>query len=151
MPSEDLFRPRFDDDAAPFWEGAQHGELRMQMCPETRRLIFPPRPFSPWAPGVEPVWTTLSGAGRIWSFVVAHPPLMGEFAQLAPYPVICVELVEDATIRLIGNLVEAPGRPINEIDPSSIEIGAPVQVHFEEREPDEERDPEIWMPRWTLV
>jgi uncharacterized OB-fold protein len=49
---------------------------------------------------------------------------------LAPYNVIVVSLVEDAAIRMVGNLVAGPGAEINSVDPAEIEIGQPVQVTF---------------------
>ncbi len=48
--SEEMLLPWIDDDAKPFWEGTLQGELRMQQCAETGRLIFPPRPMSRWGP-----------------------------------------------------------------------------------------------------
>ncbi len=143
--SQDLLLPFIDDDAVPFWEGTRRGELRMQQCAETGRLIFPPRPMSPWGQHTEPTWTTVSGRGTIWSFAVPHPPLLPQFAELAPYNVILVALDEDPTIRMIGNLVAREGGPIDEIDPATLEIGTPVRAVFE-RITDE-----ITMPRWVRI
>ncbi len=143
--SADVLLPQIDEDSAPFFEGARRGELCIQQCGETGRLIFPPRPFSPWAPAVRPVWTTVSGRGSIWSYVVPHPPLLAQFGELAPYNVILVALAEDPTIRLVGNLVARAGGPINEIDPSEIEIGSAVRVVFEKI------DDAISLPRWLLA
>ncbi len=143
--SEEILLPWIDEDSEPFWEGARRGELRMQRCAETGRLIFPPRPMSPWAPHTAPSWSTVSGRGTIWSFAVPHPPLLPQFAELAPYNVILVALEEDPTIRLVGNLVASEGGAINDIDPRAIEIGAPVRVVFQRV------TEEIAMPRWVLV
>jgi uncharacterized OB-fold protein len=77
--------------------------------------------------------------------VVPHPPLLPEFAALAPYNVIVVSLDEDPTIRLVGNLVPREGGAINEMDPATIRIGAPVRVVFE-RVSDE-----VALPRWVLA
>ena len=82
--------------------------------------------MSPWAPHAPPTWTTVSGRGAIWSFVVPHPPLLPQFAELAPYNVVLVALVEDPTIRLVGNLVAREGGPINEVDPATIRDGGLV-------------------------
>ncbi len=144
MPDEQLL-PSIDDDARPFWEAARKGELRVQRCADTGRLIFPPRPMSPWGQHREPIWTTVSGRGSIWSFVVPHPPLLPQFAALAPYNVIVVALDEDPTLRMVGNLVARAGGPINEVDPRAIEIGAAVRVVFE-RVSDE-----VALPRWVLA
>ena len=141
--SGDLLLPAVDEVNEPFWEGARRGELRVQQCAETGRLIFPPRPMSPWSPHTEPTWTRVSGRGTIWSFVVPHPPLLPQFAALAPYNVILVALDEDPRVRLVGNLVTSAGGAINEVDPRAIEIGAPVRVVFE-RVSDE-----FQLPRWV--
>ena len=141
--SADVLLPQIDEDAAPFFEGARRGELRIQQCSETGRLIFPPRPFSPWAPATQPVWTTVSGRGTIWSYVVPHPPLLPQFGEIAPYNVILVALDEDPMIRLIGNLVTRAGGPINEVDSAEIEIGSAVRAVFERI------DDAISLPRWV--
>lgn len=141
----EVLLPPVDTESAPFWDAARRGELRMQQCAETGRLIFPPRARSPWAPHVPPGgWTTVSGRGTIWSFVVPHPPLLPQFAVLAPYNVILVALEEDPTLRMVGNLLSRPGGAINEVDPATIRIGAPVRVVFERI------SDEIHMPRWIL-
>lgn len=139
----DLRIPPFDEHSAPFFEGCRRGELRMQQCAETGRLIFPPRPLSPFAPRVTPVWIRVSGHGTIWSFVVPHPPLLPPFQELAPYNVILVALEEDPTVRLVGNLLPAEGARIDALDPATIEIGTPVRAVFE-RVSDE-----ITLPRWV--
>ena len=141
--SEELLLPWIDEDSEPFWEGTRRGELRVQQCRETGRLIFPPRPMSPWAAHAETRWARVSGRGTIWSFVVPHPPLLPQFAALTPYNVIVVALDEDPTIRMVGNLVAAEGGAINELAPREIEIGTPVRVVFERI------DDTITMPRWV--
>ena len=70
---------------------------------------------------------------------------MLDFTVLAPYNAIVVELEEDPTIRLIGNLVPEAGAPINAIDYEDIEIGTPVQVVFERV------NDEISLPRWVQI
>ena len=84
----------------------------------------------------------MSGEGRIWSFVVAHPPLLPAYAEIAPYPVVTVELVEDPMIRIVGGLVGGPGLDAASVDTSTIEIGDPVHVVFAQIE-------DVTIPRWT--
>ncbi len=141
--SDEPLLPPIDAENEPFWDGCRRGELRVQRCADTGRLIFPPRATSPWGRHGEPEWTTVSGRGTIWSFVVPHPPLLPGFTELAPYNVIVVALDEDPRVRLVGNLVAGEGGAINEIDPTSIEIGAAVRVIFD-RVSDE-----ISLPRWV--
>lgn len=142
--SDERLLPHIDGVNAPFWRGCREGVLRIQQCPATGRLIFPPRPLNPWTPGVEPAWVTVSGRGVIWSAIEPHPPLMLDFTDLAPYNAIVVALEEDPGIRLVGNLVPAAGHPINAIPYDEIEIGATVEVVFDKI------DNEITLPRWVL-
>ncbi len=122
--------PEIDRTTAPFWEATLRGELVMQRCASCRRWRFPPRPMCPWCQSLDSVWEQVSGRGTIWSYVVAHPPLLPAFMALAPYPVVVVTLDEDPTLRLVGNLLARPGGEINEVDPATIRIGEPVTVTF---------------------
>jgi uncharacterized OB-fold protein len=140
-----MLLPVPDDDGAPFWAAALRGELRMQACGSCRRLRFPPRPMCPHCRSLAADWPLMSGRGRIWSYVVPHPPLLPDYAALAPYNVIVVALDEDPALRLVGNLVTATDGGINQIDPETIEIGAPVQAVFPEVAPG------VALPRWVRV
>ena len=124
--------PELDADTAPFWEASIRGELVIQACSACDALRHPPRPMCPRCRSLESEWRPMSGRATIWSYVVPHPPLLPAFMPVAPYNVCIVALEEDPTIRLVGNLVAEPGAPINSIDPSTIEIGAPVRVVFEQ-------------------
>lgn len=86
-------------------------------------------------------WEPTSGRGRIWSYIVPHPPLLPAFAEVAPYNAIIVELEDDPSIRFVGNLVTGPDGPIGEIDPATIRIGEPVEVVFH-------RIDDVTLPRW---
>jgi hypothetical protein len=134
--------PDLDDpDSAPFWAGTARRELLIQACADCAKMRMPPRPMCYECHSLRHEWKRVSGRGTIWSFVVAHPPLLPAYAELAPYNVITVSLREDSRIRLVGNLVASPDGPINGVDPSTIEIGMPVRVVF--------RDVNgVTFPRW---
>src|SRR3954451_21521708 len=85
----------------------------------------PPRPMCPHCRSTDVTWERTSGTGRVWSFVVPHPPLLPAYSPLAPYNVIVVELDDDPTVRFVGNLVASAEGEINEIDPHSVEVGEP--------------------------
>ena len=130
---EEVPLPSTDDpDAAPFWRHALRGELAVQVCAACHTRRNPPRPMCPVCNSLAARWEVLSGRGRIWSFVVPHPPLLPAFMPFAPYNVVVVEAEEDPAIRFVGNLVAAPGASISSVDPSTIEIGEPVVVAFEQ-------------------
>ncbi|WKX72094.1 Zn-ribbon domain-containing OB-fold protein [Streptomyces sp. XD-27] len=139
-----LLSPITDEDGAPFWEYAARGELRVQGCAGCGRLRFPPRPCCPHCQSFASAWRRTSGRGRIWSYVVPHPPLLPAYAARAPYPVVLVELADAPGIRLVGNLVAAPDAPLDSVDPARIRIGAPVWVAFH-------TPPQgVTVPRWLL-
>ena len=131
MTESTLLLPDTDDPAmAPFFAAAARGELRIQACGDCGRLRHPPRPMCPWCRSMASEWRLISGHGTVWSFVVAHPPLLPAYAEVAPYNVVVVELVEDQSIRLVGNIVASPDAPLNSVDPGSIAIGDAVSVVF---------------------
>ncbi|MFF4352068.1 Zn-ribbon domain-containing OB-fold protein [Streptomyces sp. NPDC001530] len=127
-----MLRPVLDDDGAPFWRYAAQGELRIQACADCGELRFPPRPCCPHCHSFTSEWRKMSGRGRVWSYVIPHPPLLPAYAQQAPYNAIVVELVEAPRIRLVGNLVSGVEAPLNSVAPERIRIGARVQVVFAE-------------------
>jgi uncharacterized OB-fold protein len=128
--------------AREFWFGCARGELLVQACGACGRWRMPPRPMCPYCRSTEVRWDLTSGRGRVWSFIVAHPPLLPAYAEKAPYNAVIVELEEDPTIRYAGNLVAGADGDINEIDPATIAIGEPVEVVFCQID-------DVSLPRWV--
>jgi uncharacterized OB-fold protein len=136
--------PLADDEVAgPFWEGTAAGELRVQVCAECGLVRHPPRPMCPRCQSLRSTWKAVSGRATVWSFVIAHPPLLAAYAEQAPYNVVVVTLDDEPGVRMVGNLVASADGPIGELGPDDIEIGAPVEVVFPE--PVEG----VVLPRWT--
>ena len=127
---EGYLLPAVDQEMAGFLEGTLAGELRVQACTSCGRLRHPPRPMCPHCRSTERAWKRVSGLASVWSFIVAHPPVLPAYSELAPYNVIVVTIDDDPAIRFVGNLVTGPEGPINEIDPSGIVIGERVEVCF---------------------
>ncbi|MGW0998708.1 Zn-ribbon domain-containing OB-fold protein [Streptomyces sp. NPDC002520] len=125
-----MLTPVTDTDGAPFWEYAARGELRVQACADCGETRFPPRPCCPHCQSFGSEWRPVSGRGRVWSYVVPHPPLLPDYAEQAPYNVVVVELEDAPRIRLVGNLVPRAGAPLGSFDPRRIRIGARVRVVF---------------------
>jgi uncharacterized protein len=145
--TEGFLLPPEDEESAGFWAGTAAGELRMQACTACGQWRFPPRVMCPHCQSTGRRWRAVSGRGTIWSFVVAHPPLLPAYALFAPYPVIAVTLEESPTLRLVGNLLQRPGGDINEVDPATIVIGEQVRVVFSPRlRPD---GTEVHLPAWV--
>ncbi|MEU8621270.1 OB-fold domain-containing protein [Streptomyces sp. NPDC048623] len=138
-----MLTPVTDEDGAPFWEYAAQGELRVQECADCGELRFPPRPCCPHCRSFDSTWRLMSGRGRIWSYVLPHPPLLPDYAAQAPYNVVLVELADAPRIRLAGNVVSAPDAPLNSVDPARLRIGAAVKVAFTTIDG-------VTVPRWLL-
>ncbi len=132
--------PRPDDATEEYWQGCREGELRMQRCKPCGHLRFPPRPMCPRCQSFESGWVPVSGRGTVYSWVVAHPPLLPAFADRAPLAVLLVELEEGQDLRIIGNLM-GEGPEMRE-GHEAIAIGMPVEVVFEEVAPD------VVLPQW---
>lgn len=143
-PADGFLLPVPDEDGAPFWAYAASGELRVQACADCGELRFPPRPCCPHCQSFASEWRRMSGRGRIWSYVLPHPPLLPAYAALAPYNAIVVELAEAPHIRLVGNLVSAPDAALNSVPPERLRIGAAVKVTFHEMADG------VTVPRWLL-
>lgn len=105
-----------DRDTAPFWEGAQAGELRIQRCSSCGRHVFYPRTICPHCMAAALEWVTASGRGTVYSFTVVHRT-SEEFRAEAPFAVGLVELEEG--VRMMARL-----------DVAEPAVGMPVQVAF---------------------
>jgi len=135
-----MLDPVIDSDGAPFWGYARQGELRVQSCADCGELRFPPRPCCPHCQSFASEWREVAGHGRIWSYVVPHPPLLPDYADQAPYNVLVVELTDAPRIRLVGNLVAEAGARLDSVPAERIRIGAKVQVVFSRE----------GLPQWVL-
>ncbi|MFB6635538.1 Zn-ribbon domain-containing OB-fold protein [Streptomyces sp. NPDC056362] len=138
-----MLNPVIDEDGAPFWEFTARGELRIQACAACGELRFPPRPCCPRCRSFDSEWRLMSGRGRIWSYVLPHPPLLPDYAAQAPYNAVLVELADAPRIRLAGNVVADADAPLNSVDPARLRIGAPVRIAFTEIDG-------VSVPRWLL-
>ncbi|PWI16247.1 hypothetical protein DI272_20310 [Streptomyces sp. Act143] len=135
-----MLSPVIDPEGAPFWQYAAEGELRVQACAGCGEFRFPPRPCCPHCRSFDAEWRPVSGRGRVWSYVVPHPPLLPDYAALAPYNVIVVELEEAPRVRLVGNLVAEAGAAVNSLPADRVRIGARVRFVC---------DPASGLPQWV--
>jgi len=127
--------PDPDISGAPFWEAAARHELVLQTCASCGTIRHPPRPMCPACNSMEYTFEQASGRGRIWSWVIAHAPVLPSFAQKVPYNVVVVEL--DEGVRMVGNLFD--------VDNDAIEEGMPVTVDFDDVE--EGVSLPVWRPQ----
>ncbi|MGZ4145334.1 MAG: Zn-ribbon domain-containing OB-fold protein [Actinomycetota bacterium] len=116
--------PEPDVSSAPFWEACARHALVLQTCASCKTVRHPPRPMCPACNSMESTFEQASGRGHIWSWVVAHAPVLPSFADRVPYNVVVVALEEG--VRMVGNLLDA--------DNAGIEEGMAVTVDFEDVE-----------------
>lgn len=129
--------PQPDDATEPYWQACREEELRMQTCEGCGHRRFPPRPMCPRCLDMRSRWDRMSGRGQIYSWVICHPPLLPAFQERAPLLVVLVELEDDPSLRMVGNLLDC--------DPERVAIGMPVEVIFETV------TDEVTLPQWKPV
>ena len=138
-----MLRATLDDPLTrPFWDGCARGELLVPRFTVSGNVVWPPRPMDPVSRTLEHEWVRATGEATIWSFVVAHPPLLPAYAEFAPYPVVVVELTDHPAVRMVGNIVTAVDAPIDSVAPATITIGEPVRVAFADQDG-------VTVPRWV--
>jgi uncharacterized OB-fold protein len=113
--------PYIEDEDREYWEAARRHELRMQRCTACGYIRFTPRPMCPRCQSWDFEWTRLSGRGRVYSWVVVHPPVLPYFADKTPYPVALIELEEGP--RIVSTVVDVPA--------DQLAMDLPVEVDFE--------------------
>lgn len=111
--------PQPDALTRSFWDACRDERLEVSACDECGHLFLPPGPCCPscWSRNLST--SVVSGAGRVYSYVVYrrtyHPGMP------APYVVALIELDEGP--RLISNVVGCP--------PEDVEIDMSVRLRFE--------------------
>ena len=115
--------PYPDQITEPFWEATKEGRLTIQRCKTCGNRFFYPRERDPNCLSDDLEWITVSGKGRIYSFIVVRQPGHPSFNEDVPYIYAVITLDED--VRMYGN--------VKGIEIEDVEIDMPVEVYFEER------------------
>lgn len=115
--------PEPTPETAPFWEGCQQHELRIQFCTDCQQHFFYPRIFCPTCLSDRVEWRTVSGTGTLLTYVLSARPAPG-FENELPYAIAIVKLAEGP--HLMTNIVGT------EITPQNLKAGMPVEVVFED-------------------
>ena len=115
--------PQPTPETAPFWEGCRAHELRLQYCASCRKYIFFPRLFCPTCLSDALEWRTVSGKGKLVTYVLSARPAPG-FENELPYAIAVVELDEGP--HLMTNIVNT------ELTPEHLPAGMPVEVVFDD-------------------
>ena len=102
--------PQPDRDSLPFWQGTRAGELRVQRCNACSRYRFPARAVCANCHSFDASWVSLSGRGRILSWITTHRAFMPAYAEEVPYTVVHVALDEQPDVQMFGLLEGAEPR-----------------------------------------
>ncbi len=129
--------PRQGTHTKPFWEGAKEGKLMLPRCQDCNRVHWYPRHICPNCHSMNLEWIQGSGEGTIYAFAVQHLAF-GPWAKEAPYVTAYIDLKE-------GDRMVTILRGVDPLKPEDIEVGAPVQVEFEQANDD------TFVPFWRVV
>lgn len=132
-----------DRDTKPFWDATARGELVIQRCGNCSTFLWQPRPICSSCQTPDPVWTKISGDGKVASWAVMRPPTLPSYADKVPFVVLLVEL--DEHVRLLGYLVDEAGRMLKtDGEAEGLRMGSRVKVRFHEQAG-------FKLPSWTLA
>ncbi len=126
--------PEADNVSAPYWKAASEGRLLVQECPSCGHRQWYPRALCT-ACGADPEWLECSGRGTVHTFTVVRQFGMKPFRDELPYVIAMIDLEEGP--RMMGS--------ITDVDPDTVAIGQPVEVHFVNAAED------IGIPYWRPV
>ena len=90
-------------ESQAYWEGLRDRKLLMPRCDACGKYWFPPSLLCPHCNETKWTWTSTSGRGRIFSYVVYHRIYHPGFADEVPYAVAVIELDEGP--RMVSNVI----------------------------------------------
>ena len=110
---------------APFWEGLAAGRLMLQVCAGCGAYRFPAEWICPRCRSFELSWDEVSARGAIYTWTRVWHPTHPALKDACPYVAVVVALDADPSLRMLGNLVDAPD--------GDVVIGSAVEGVFEDR------------------
>ena len=127
--------PTLTDENRAFWAAALERRLSMQACLSCGHVRFPIAHVCPRCLSYDFEWRTLTGRGRIFSYIVYHQVYHPAFKGDVPYNVALVQLDEGP--RMYSNIVGVP----NDVP----KVGDAVEVVFDTVTAD------VALPRFMLL
>ena len=119
-------KPRPAPESLPYWQAAQEHRLALPKCEDCGQFWFPPSATCPHCLSTNFAFQTVSGRGKVFSFVTFHRVYRPAFAQDVPYVVALVELEEGP--RLLTNILG--------ISHEEVRCEMPVEVVFDDYDED---------------
>lgn len=114
--------PRPSVDSAPYFKAAADGRLDVTQCANCGAFIWQPQQMCPSCLSDNVKWTTLSGAGTVFTYIVVGRPVHPWFATRVPYVLALVEFEDAPGIRIMADVLG---------DPEKVAFGSKVQATFE--------------------
>lgn len=119
-------QPMVDHHTLPWWQAAAEQRLTVQRCSDCGHCQLPPAPICSECASETLELVEIAGTGRLYTFTVVHRAVAMD--QPLPFVIAIIELdvnnIEGAnTVRMMSNIVDA--------DPTTLEIGQPVEVVWE--------------------
>jgi uncharacterized OB-fold protein len=99
-------RPRITSRNRHFWQAGADGVLRLQRCQACGTYLHPPAPVCHTCRSMRVVPEAVSGRGVVYAYTVNHYQWLPDMEP--PYVVALVELIEQAGLRLLTNVVGCP-------------------------------------------
>jgi len=131
-----LVIPENDSEWREHFAEARKHRLVVRRCQSCGLLRYPPTAACPWCMELGFTWEPLSGRGTIYSYEIVVHAIQPGFKEMAPYPVVLVELDEqrgkptaDEGLRVVANLVTPDFKPEAEVN---VGIGVRVRVVFQD-------------------
>lgn len=131
-----LIVPDNDSEWKEFYAQARAHRLVVRTCTACGLLRYPPTHACPWCAELGWTWQDVSGRGTIYSYEIVVHAIQPGFKELAPYPVVLVELDEqrgrptpDEALRIVANLVKPDLTPEED---RNVAIGKRVRVVFQD-------------------
>jgi uncharacterized OB-fold protein len=103
MPEYNKPIPVPSEESQAYWDGLRNRKLLMPRCDACGKYWFPPSLLCPHCNATNWTWTSTSGRGRIFSYVVYHRVYHPGFADEVPYAVAVIELDEGP--RMVSNVI----------------------------------------------
>ncbi len=102
-----------DHDSAPHYRGRLERRLLVNRCAECGTWHQPPKPICPSCWSTDVIATEVAGTGTIHLAISLHqgPPADG-VDYSTPYPVVVVELDEQAGLRFTSTVVGSPNAEV---------------------------------------
>lgn len=116
--------PMPSDRSRPYWDAAGNHQLAVQRCGDCGHWNHPPTICCPSCRSTRLTFEATTGRGTVYELAVVRQTKLTGFEDRVPYTVAAIELVEQARLIVMANIV---GSPIGKV-----RVGDPVRVVFEE-------------------